>query len=422
MVTAVLTAAAVGLVVISVVQPRFASLTVIASVYLALVAVLGRERTAVATLTAAFATAPMAKGLASAPDAPMTPTDLLLGLGIALLLPTLLTRPIRPAGIFLLGAGLVVVTGSLATAVSTDPLTSTLELVQWLLLIIGLVCVVALWQPRPAVVTLLLGAYVGGHIVSVLVAVTEGPVEGGNRYAGLTHHPNALAEAGLMATAALMYLYYVRRGLWYRFAVLTAAAISIQSVMISGSRAALLVLAVLALMIPVVERSVFKGFVMALCGALLVLALPLLIEASSSGSALDRLSGTQDATSSDRIRQEGTEQGLEAFARSPLIGTGFADIVDVHNVVVAVAAAAGLLGLVGFLMILYSLARPLFGDHSLRRTSYAAWAYVGLMPAVPVLDNRTLWLPVSLAAVCWSGRGSADGQAPVPDEAPTPNE
>ena len=413
LVTLLLGSVAVGLVAAATLSPGDAAVAVLAAGYVALIAVLGRERTAVVTLAAAFTTAPMAKGIASAPDAPLTPTDLLLALGVALLVPTLLTRAVRPSAIYLLGAALIFVTGWLATAISPDPLTSALELVQWLVLIIGLVCVVALWQPRPAVVTLLLGSYVGGQVASVAVAFVEGPLEGGSRYVGLTHHPNALAEGGLMATAALLYLFYLRRELWYRLAILLCGALCVQSVLMSGSRAALLVIAGLVVMIPVVERSVLKGFIMALGAALLVIALPLLVARSGEGSALERLAGTEDAASSDRIRQEATERGLEAFLSSPVIGTGFADIVDIHNVVVAVAAASGLVGLVGFLMVLYTLARPLFGHHPLRRLSYATWAYVGLMPAVPVLDNRTLWLPVSLAALCWSTAGA--GRQPASD-------
>lgn len=415
-VSAVLVLGGAGLVAAATLRPAVAVLALLAAAYLMLLALCGRERTAVLTMMAAFATAPMAKGLASAPDAPLTPTDLLLALGIALLIPTLLTRSVRPPGTYLIGAAAIFVTGWLATAVSSDALTSALEFVQWLVLIVGLVCVVALWQPTAVVVSLLLGSYVAGHLASVVVAFADGPLEGGNRYVGLTHHPNALAEAGLMAVAALLYLFYLRRQLWYRLLVLGSAALCVQSVLMSGSRAALLVVAALVVMIPLVERSVLKGFVMALGGALLICALPAVMAASSDGSALDRLAGTQDSAGSDRIREEATEKGLEEFLASPVIGNGFAHVVDVHNVVVAVAMATGIIGLVGFFFVLYSLTRPLFGPHPLRRLCYPAWAYVGLMAAVPVLDNRTLWLPVSLSAVCWAaspttGREDSPGEA-----------
>jgi hypothetical protein len=401
-VTVVLVLGGAGLVAAATLRPSVAVLALLAAVYLSLLAVIGRERTAVATLMAAFGTAPMAKGLAPSPEVPVTPTDLLLLVGVALLVPALLTRTVRPPGAYLVGISVIFVTGWLATAFSTAPLSSALELVQWLALIGGLVGVVALWQPTSTVVVLLLGSYVAGHMVSLSVAFVDGPLEGGTRYVGLTHHPNALAEAGLMAVASLMYLFYVRRQLWYRLAVLGLAALCLQSVLMSGSRAAVVVIAGLVLMIPFVERSVVKGFVMALGGALLICALPLVVAASGEGSAISRLAGTQDAASSDRLREQATELGIEMFRASPIIGNGFAHVVEVHNVVVAVAAASGVIGLVGFLFVLYSLTRPLFGRHELRRVCYTAWAYVGLMAAVPVLDNRTLWLPVALSAVCWT--------------------
>ncbi|MFC5727411.1 MULTISPECIES: O-antigen ligase family protein [Nocardioides] len=416
LVTLALVIGGAGLVAAATLRPEVAMLALLAAGYLLLLALFGRERTAVLTLTAAFATAPMAKGLASAPDSPWTPTDMLLALGILLLVPTLLTRAVRLPGTYLLGVAAIFVTGWLATAVSPDPLASALEFIQWLMLIVGLVCVVALWQPTALVVSLLLGSYVAGHLVSVVVAFAEGPLEGGNRYVGLTHHPNALAEAGLMAVAALLYLFYLRRELWYRLIVLGSAALCVQSVLMSGSRAALLVIAGLVVMIPLVERSVFKGFILALGGALLICALPVVIAASSDGSALDRLAGTQDAEGSDRIRREATEKGLDAFQASPFIGSGFADVIEVHNVVVAVAMATGLIGLIGFFFVLFSLTRPLFTHHPLRRLAYPAWAYVGLMAAVPVLDNRTLWLPVSLSAACWAASRPPE-RVQVPEEA-----
>ncbi|GAA4105465.1 hypothetical protein [Nocardioides kongjuensis] len=63
--------------------------------FVAALAVLGRERMAMLAMIAAFATAPMYKGLAPSENTPVTPTDLVFGLAVVLLLPTIIGRPVR---------------------------------------------------------------------------------------------------------------------------------------------------------------------------------------------------------------------------------------------------------------------------------------------------------------------------------------
>lgn len=387
----------VALAAVSTVGLRPAALALATSLLVAVMAVIGRERTAVGVLMAAFASAPMAKGLAAAPNSPVTPTDVLVVLGVTLLTPTLVTRSLRLPTPYVVGVVLILMTGTVATTQSSAPFFSALQLVQWAGLMVILLAVMALWRPGWTVVALLLGSFVAGHVVSVGVGVVQGPFEGGTRYAGLTHHPNAFAEAGLMSVAALMYLYHLRPGLRYRLLVLVAAAVCVQSVLMSGSRAAAVVVAALVLLVPVVERSALTGLLIGVAGALFLLMLPFVIGVSAEGSALRRLAGSRDAEGADRLRSANIEAGWELFLRSPIIGNGFADVTTIHNLYLAVAAACGVIGLLGYLLVLFTLARPLFGEHPHRRLGYLAWAYVGLMATVPTLDNRTIWLPLSLA-------------------------
>jgi O-antigen ligase len=397
LVTVVISVAALGLTALSTLGGVATIGAIVVATYLLVLAVAGRERTAVLTMMLAFASAPAAKGLAPSADSRITPTDLLVALAVILLVPTLLARTIRLPSTYVGGVAIIVVMGTLATSLSSAPFASGFQFIQWLAVMVGLLVVMALWQPRWQVVRLLLWSYVAGQLVSLAFAVVEGKLEGSDRYVGLTHHPNAFAEGGLMAFAALMYLIHARKDLWYRILVLGCAALCVQSVLMSGSRAAAVVVTGLILLVPIIERSAVGGFLLAVTGALFVLALPYVLGAGPEGSALSRLRGTADAQGADRARSDAQEFGIELFLDRPLVGNGFAEVYQAHNVLLAVAAATGVLGLVGFLMVLFALARPMFGSHPQRRLVYLVWAYIGLMPTVPFLDNRTLWVPLSVA-------------------------
>ena len=375
--------------------PLFAAAATGVAAFVAALALLGRDRIALLVMMAAFGTAPMYKGVAPSPDMPITPTDLLFGIGVLLLLPTLIGRPVRlPLG-YVLGVLLVLTTGTLSTVFSPAPAVSAFQFVQWMIVLVGLVGLLAMWSPGWRIVDLLLWSYVAGHTLSTAYSPIGESIAG--RAVGLTHHPNAFGEAGVMAFAAVMYLWRRSEALWYRLVVAACAGAAVLSVVTSGSRAAAAVVAGLIVMVPFVERSAVKGFLLALLLAIGVFSLPLLIDSSGDTSALSRLAGTGDAIVADQARLNAQEFGIDLFLQHPILGNGFAEAIYVHNVVLGVAVSIGVLGLLGYLMVLFTLARPIIGNHPNRRIAYLVWAFIAITPTVPALEDRTLWVPMAPA-------------------------
>lgn len=366
--------------------------------YLLLLVVLGSEKLGVLTIMAAFVTAPMYKYLAPSVDSLVTATDVLLLLGFVVLLPTIAFRKVHLPWPYVVGLLLVFSTGCLASIISSNTLVSFVTLALWMTVMGGLVIAFALWSPQGRLVDLLAWSYVAGHMVSSVGAVVQGPANQ-DRYAGLATHPNYFAQAGLMAIALLLYLFWRHRTLWPRVVVVGAAAVSFGSIYFSGSRAATLVAAVLVLMIPVVERSAVIGFVMAVCGGLVILLLPILVEFTGDQSSLGRLVGNTNSKYSDQDRAQGLDAGWDRFWAAPLTGDGLIDLFRIHNMFLEAAVAIGVFGLVGYLLILFVFARALFVESPYRRLAYTTWAFIGWGATVPSLYDRSIWGPVALSVV-----------------------
>ncbi len=185
--------------------------------------------------------------------------------------------------------------------------------------------------------------------------------------------------------------------------ILPAAAICGASVILSGSRAATLVVAVLVLMVPVVERSPVTGFLLAVCGALAFFLLPIVAGYAGTGSSIARLAGDDDISGrySNQARSLHIEEGLDRFFRHPFRGSGVLEelLFEVHNNFLEVAIAIGIFGLVGYLMVLYTFARPIFAKLEYSRLCYGVWAYIGFGATVPGLYDRTIWSVMALSAV-----------------------
>lgn len=398
--------------------PVHAAVAAVVAVFVLALALLGRERTAVATLMLAFGTAPMYRGLEDLTAGLATPTDLLLLVGVLLLVPTLLERPLSPPLVFVAGVSLVGICGLLVAPLSDPPDAHLFALLQWLFFLGVLPAVVAWWHPSRWVLHLLLWAYLAGHLVSATWAVLEGP-QANDRFDGLTHHSNAFGLAGLMGLAITLFLFHEYRALRSRALVVAAGAVCLLSIASSGSRSSTLVAIVLVLMIPVVERSALSGFLFAIGGALAVFSLPLLVSVSSEGSAISRLAGDATTLAADRSRDAAFDHGVDRFLDSPIVGSGLVDVDLIHNTYLEALVGIGIIGALGYVVVLFVLARPLFADTSLRRLSYLAWVVVGIGPALPGLWDRTIWVPVALvmlAVLERAGRYEA-GRARQPGQA-----
>lgn len=365
--------------------------------FIAVLAVLGTERMGMTLLVAAFFTAPMYKGLAPSPASVVTATDALFVASFGLLVPQMLRGRVRLPGVYVLGVSLVLVTGLIASSFSADPATSFISLAFWMIVMIGLPVALALLAPPSVVIDLLAASFVAGQLFSTAYSVVSGSVEAG-RHAGLSTHPNYFAQAGMLALALLLYLAYRYRGRALLL-IVPAAGVCGASVVMSGSRAATVVVAVLVLMVPVVERSAISGFLLAVGGALALLLYPLVVDVAGEGSSIARLGGDASARFSNSARSLGIDEGIDRFLEHPLRGTGLIELYEIHNNFVEVAVAIGIFGLAGYLMVLYCFARPILSTGEYRRLTYGVWAYIGFGATVPSLYDRSIWAVVALSMV-----------------------
>ena len=376
-------------------------------------AIVGAQRLGVLAVAAAYFTAPFYKGIAFGQAQTITLTDLLLVGGFGLLLPTLVRGRVRLPALYPVGVGLVLSAGLGASVFSQKTSESFVNLGFWMIVMIALPLTIALWAPSGRQIDLLAGSFVAGQVFSLVLGLIQGNASRG-RQAGLSTHPNYLAQGGLLALCLFLYLFYryASRSVLATAVLLVAAAVCVASVLMSGSRAGTVAVAVLLLMVPLVERSAFTGFLVSASAALLLLSLPVLARVSGEGSVLARLGGDTSAENSNTARSLGLETGVQRFLEHPLRGMGVVDLFEIHNNFVEVAVAIGVFGLAGYVLVLVTFAKPLFGSGEFRRLGYAAWAYIGFGATVPSLYDRSVWAVVALSIV-------AVVRSP-PDSTPTP--
>jgi hypothetical protein len=204
--------------------------------------------------------------------------------------------------------------------------------------------------------------------------------------------------------------------------VVGAGVAMLASVIMSGSRAALVVAAVIIVVSPLVERSAISGVGLGFLGLGGLIALPLLIQSGHAGSAITRLSGDATAKVADQARSIGLDEGFRRLRESPILGGGLGDVEVIHNVFLEVAAGIGLIGLGGYLVVLFVMTRPLIMEHPHRRLAYLPLAWVGMAPALPSLYDRTMWVPVSLSILVvisgWPETGPPGDEVVEPEVVP----
>jgi hypothetical protein len=317
-------------------------------------------------------------------------------LGLFLLIPELINRPNRmPAG-YVISLGILLATGLLGSLANPSPVVSVVFVLQWLLCIGVLPAALAMWYPRRAIVDLLLWSYLAGHMVSVLVAVGEGPAANG-RYDGLAHHPNDFGLAGGVSVAIVLYLLSSHRSVRVKAFLVAVGIASMVSVIYSGSRGVTLATPAVVVLVALVERSGVWSILSVAGGAVAIAPLPYLVDIGGAGGSLARLGGDSTATVSDTLRESALTEGWHRFLAAPWTGSGLDEIVGTyHNVFLEVAVAVGIFGLVAYLVILYLLTRPLLGNHPLRRLSYVPWAFIVAGSTFPGIVDRTVAVPMAL--------------------------
>jgi O-antigen ligase/polysaccharide polymerase Wzy-like membrane protein len=363
---------------------------------------LGLRGTATLLIFAGMALAPLTQ-LTLIPGVTLvTLADFFFVVGFALLAPGFLVVRASPPPLFLLGAGLVLTTSLIASALATNPGISFSLMFRMVAATIAFPLLFMLWGPDRRTCTRL----ACGYMLGVAISTGWGLVEGANfddRYIGLSEHPNVLGLTGLLGAALVPFVVSTverkHRWLWWG-----AGAVCLLAVWMSGSRAALAVAVALVLLYPVVERSVAAAVWLIVAACAGVYAFDRMV-ATEGDNALARLLGEGSASGSDIQRQNAMDIGLNLFWQRPLIGNGYEDALNAHVIYLQVAACIGIFGVLGFLMILWTAIRPLLtASRPFHRIAYPALAYAMIGMATSLLWDRYTWSVVALSFVIASRR------------------
>jgi hypothetical protein len=343
----------------------------------------------------------------------ITYADAAFAVGFGLMLPDLMRRPLHLPPVFVLGASGVVTVALFASLLADEPIQSLNILTRLLVGAFGLTILINWWNPDRMKVVLVACAYVLGNVVSVGYAVIKNETAPDGRRAGLSEHPNVYGLCALLAVAVIPFIVTQFPRKW-RWVPAAAAVVCLYGVWSSGSRAALAVLVAVAVIFPVLARSVPAALgLLAGFATFLVFSSQLLGE-TSSGNALGRLLGAGSSSLSDQAREQLLEEAIDRFWLSPLIGNGLADIIEAHVIYVQIAAGVGVIGLAFYLLVLWSTLQPLtvltppFSLLALPALSYVTLGFV-----TPVMWDRYIWVLMALALLA---PRLAEADAAPPDE------
>ncbi len=393
-----------GLVALSTKGLIGAAVALACAVVVTLVVVLGPEKLGTGFVLLAMFTAPQ-NSIRPIPTADfVTFSDLFLLLGAGLLLPTLLQRRGRYPALFVVGA--VGLSAMVLIAATIGP-TPDLGLLYGLRLpaaAVALPVFFLAWRPQGRLVEALAWAYVAGHVVSTCYAVVEGRALN-DRYDGLTTHFNFFGIAAVVASTMLVHLYHAtpRR---HRWVPMLAALFCAASVIMSGSRAAALVVAMIVLLYPLLERSVVSAYVLIATALGVVVAGNQLLSRFGDGSVVERLQGDATTAFSDKERTVALETGWDKFFAHPILGQGFdATALDAHNIYLEVGIGVGLVGLICYLLVLGIGVLPVLRSGPLRRLGYIALGYAAIGMLTNSLWDRFVWMGISLSVLAAADMG-----------------
>lgn len=368
-------------------------------VVLVLLAVgLGAEPVAALMMTGGMLFAPMAALQISNPPL-VTYADVFFVAGMLLLAPRLLGSRLRASNAYLVGVGSLLTIGLVSLGFVGDPHSSLQGVVRLTYAVVVLPVVFLLWRPSARQITLLASAYVLGSCISVAYSIAVGPV--GGRYHGLAPHANGFGHGALLAVALLPFLFRTQPA--KRLLLLAAGALCFYGIWISGSRASLLVFALVLIAIPLVERSLFAAGAVLLSGSLLALTWTQIASFGDS-DALARLLGRGSAEDATGQRLLALHKALRQVGDHPFLGNGFDNIRAAHNIYLQVFASLGLVGLIGLLLVLGAILAPLLtASRPWHRLAYPALAFVLLGPLTDVLFDTTVWAVLSLSMLASLG-------------------
>jgi O-antigen ligase len=378
---------------------------------------LGYENTTNLLMLLGMFTAPTNSLRPSAAVSFVTFSDLFFLVGIGLLIPKLIKSRANVPTPYALGALMMFSAGLIASWFANDVAISTNVLFRLVAASIILPVAFILWNPSAKMLDSLAIVYVLGQIMSVVGALANGKDAESGRYSGFTVHFNFFALCSLQALVfGFFLLHRLRPSL--RPYVWASMAICSFGVLLSGSRAGLGAMVVIALMYPFWEKSGAK-LIALICGALLMIVMfPVLAQIGGEGSALNRI-GSAQGSSSNYLRVWLFQESWNAFVSRPWFGVGFEHALDAQNIFLQVLSSAGLIGFVGFMMMMWSITKPLFNlDGPMHRLGWGAFAYLLQGALTASLWDRMVWAGLSMAflATLWPisrRREACDGIDPV---------
>ncbi len=364
-----------------------------------LVAILGLDRTSEWILVAAFALAPCV--VFTLPGFRFfNYSDVLFLVAIGLALPRLVARRIWLPPAFVIGSIAFVTVSLLTTLLSSFPAESALYAARVIYMLIVIPAVLVWWAPRGRFLVTLVLAFAAGTVVSVLVGFVEA---GGSRSAGLTQHPNVFGYTAVLTLSLLPFLARTLSKSHRAWICVAVFGIAFLGIMISGSRAALVVALVLVVLVPAAERSIVAAFTVLGSGLVAILVfVGQQIEGVGDGEdALSRLLGAGNVEGANRARIEGVQKVWASALEHPILGSGFtfSDFIG-HNAYAQIAAAAGFLGLAAFVVVCVSMITPLFAKDDIhRQLAYPAIVFMIAAPVSPNLTDRYIGILLGLSMV-----------------------
>ena len=328
----------------------------------------------------------------------ITLADAAFAVGFGLMLPDLMQRPLHLPSIFVLGVAGVLTVALFASLLADDPMGSLNSLARLLVGAFGLSILILWWNPDRTRVVIIASAYVLGNVISVANGVIKNEVARDGRRAGLAEHPNVYGLCALLACCLIPFLVMELPRTWRWVLAGPAGVVCLYGVWSSGSRAALAALIGVAVIFPVLARSVPAALaLLSAVAGVLVFSTQLLGE-TSTGNALGRLLGAGSASLSDVEREQLLEDVIDRFWNSPIIGNGMADVIAAHIIYLQIAAGVGVIGLFFYLIVLASTVQPaamLTPPFSLLAVPALAYVVVGFV--TPLLWDRYIWVVMALA-------------------------
>lgn len=346
---------------------------------------------------------------------------LVAAVAVALLQPGLPRRPLVIPRRFAFGLHLFIVAGIIGSIAGQGTgLGDFARLIFTMSLAVG---GMLWWRPDLDRVRSLAYAWLLGNTVSVGVALVTMPtLPPWARPEGLTTHPNALGLLCALSVAFTVFLHAASRRRSERAAALLFGVVAVAGMAVSGSRAAILAVAVVLFARVALGRSVVMAVTAAVGGFIGWVLLLRVADLLPENSAPNRLlhPGTSVQTS-DVERIGRLRDSIVAVEQHPWFGSGFADATAAHSVFFQVAVAAGLVGAAAFVLACW----PTLG--ALWRTGSGPWQWLGLLPlgyltaamASNNLWDRYVWFCLALGLLAATpgvrgdlgadARGGADG-------------